>query len=348
MRVSFDGGRLNERGVAVALFDYAFHARAVLGVEPIILHDASVPPDPAHFERFARAFPTHAYRNDDEMQRLIARERIDVAYFLATRRKDTRVAEACRTAIHEVFAFFQPRGDSYAYISSWLAQSMTGGRYPAVPHIVDPPAQRQSLRAELGVPADAFVVGRHGAADQFNIPFAPRAIEAALARRKNLWLLLLNTDRFSHHERIIHLPATPDRQRIADFIASCDLGLNARRVGETFGLAIAEFLAADRPVLVWEGGRDRNHLELVDDPLYRYRDGADLARKLTAFEPGGGVGAWRARVAAFAPERVMPLFARTFLDPNPREFPTRPPGFALRRWSSDRLRRWREARPLGG
>ncbi len=40
MRVSFDGGLLNERGVAVALFDYAFCARELLGVEPVILHDA--------------------------------------------------------------------------------------------------------------------------------------------------------------------------------------------------------------------------------------------------------------------------------------------------------------------
>jgi hypothetical protein len=37
MRVSFDGGRINERGVAVAIFDCAFHARALLGVEPIVL-----------------------------------------------------------------------------------------------------------------------------------------------------------------------------------------------------------------------------------------------------------------------------------------------------------------------
>ena len=89
MRVSFDGGRLNERGVAVALFDYAFHARALIGVEPVILHDARVPPGPAHVARFANAFPTYAYEFEDEMQRLIERERIDFAYFLKTRRAGT-------------------------------------------------------------------------------------------------------------------------------------------------------------------------------------------------------------------------------------------------------------------
>jgi hypothetical protein len=342
MRVSFDGGRLNERGVAVALFDYAWHARDLLGVEPIILHDARDPPDPAHVERFARAFPTHAYGDDAEMSRRIERERVDVAYFLKTRRGDARVSRSCRTAVHEVFKFFQPHGDSYAYISRSLADAMTGGRYPHVPHIVDPPPPRADLRASLGIPRDAFVVGRHGAPDQFNAPFAPRAILDALARRRNLWILLLNTARFADHERIVHLPATADRQRIADFIATCDIGMNARRVGETFGLAIAEFLAQDKPVLVWEGGRDRNHLALVDDPKYRYRARDDLTERLCALEPRDGGGAWAARVAPFAPAPVMAEFATTFLGANPQMFPKLPLGYPWLRRGRARIQRLRD------
>ncbi|HYA72387.1 MAG TPA: hypothetical protein VEF36_04445 [Roseiarcus sp.] len=342
MRVSFDGGRLNERGVAVALFDYAFHARALIGVEPVILHDARVPPDPAHVVRFANAFPTYAYESEDEMQRLIERERIDVAYFLKTARKDWRVSRSSRTAVHEVFKFFHPHGDSYAYVSKWLSQAMTGGRYPAVPHIVDPPKPRANLRAELGIPRDAFVVGRHGAIDQFNVPFAPRAIEAALERRKNLWFLLLNTARFTTHERVIHLPATPDRQAIADFVASCDAGINARYVGETFGLAIAEFLIQDKPALVWAGGRDRNHLVLVDDPRFVYKTRRDLVQKLCDLEPRDWRGAWSARVAEFAPAAVIQTFADTFLAPGRRACEDPPFWFRLQRTANDRARRLRD------
>jgi hypothetical protein len=342
MRVSFDGGRINERGVAVAIFDYALQARAWLGVEPIILHDAQVPPDAAQLERFARAFPLHAYQNDDERQRLIERERIDVAYFLKTRREPIPVSKSCRTAVHEVFRFFQPHGDAYGYISSWLAEATTGSRYPAVPHIVDPPPSRANLRAEFGVPEDAFVVGRHGASDQFNLPFLADAIEAALARRKNLWLILLNTDRFSSHERVIHLPRAGNRQRVADFVGSCDVGLNARRSGEAFGLSIAEFLCEDKPVLVWEGGRDRNHLELVDDPRFHYRTRSDLTRKLVEWECGPGDGAFRARVAEFTPERVMRTFARTFLGPDRQPRPRLPPGFRPAARARQRLARWRD------
>ncbi len=342
MRVSFDGGRLNERGVAVAIFDYALHARALLGVEPVILHDARIAPDPRHIARFANEFPTHAYESEEELQRLIERERIDVAYFLKTARKDSRVSRASRTAVHEVFKFFHPHGDFYAYVSKWLSQEMTGGRYPAVPHIVDLPKPHADLRAELGIPKDAFVVGRHGAIDQFNVPFAPRAIEAALERRKNLWFLFLNTARFTTHERVVHLPATPDRQAIADFVASCDAGINARYVGETFGLAIAEFLVQDKPALVWAGGRDRNHLALVDDPRFVYETRRDLVQKLCDLEPGDWGGAWSARVAPFAPAAVMATFAQTFLQPGPQRFARLPLGFDLLRSGRARARRLRD------
>jgi hypothetical protein len=339
MRVSFEGGRINERGVAVALYDYALHTRALLGIEPIILHDARMPPEAAHVARFAEQFPTYAYQTEEEMQALIERERVDVAYFLKTRRGDRRIARSCRTAVHEVFKFFNPHGDSYAYISQSLAQTMTGGLYPFVPHIVDPPPPRDDLRAALGIPSDAFVVGRHGAPDQFNIPFAPRAIEAALERRKNLWVVLLNTARFSDHARVVHLPQTPDRQGVIDFIASCDAGLNARLAGENFGLAIAEFLAKDKPVLVWAGGRDRNHLALVDDPSFIYRTRADLTQKLCEIEPRDWGGAWAARVAPFAPGAVTTVFAKTFLEPGTKRFPPLPPGFSLLRSGRARVRK---------
>ena len=130
MRGGFDGGRINERGVAVAIFDYAFHARALLGVEPIVLHDARDPPEPAQLERFARSFPTDAYQSDEERQRLIERERIDVAYFLKTGRKPIPVSKSSRTAVHEVFRLFYPHGDAYAYISNGSRRRRPGRAIP--------------------------------------------------------------------------------------------------------------------------------------------------------------------------------------------------------------------------
>ena len=211
-----------------------------------------------------------------------------------------------------------------------------------MPHIVDPPAPRGDLRAEFGVPRDAVVIGRHGAADQFNVPFAPAALIAALDARPDLWAMLLNTEPFATHPRIVHVPRTYDRQRVADFVASCDAGLNARRVGESFGLAICEYLAQDKPVFVWEGGRDRHHLALIDDPAFRYRTRADLTRALLAFAPAPGGGEWRDRVRGFAPEAVMREFERVFFIEGTRVVRRLPPAFRLRMKLKVRAQAWRE------
>jgi hypothetical protein len=344
MRVSFDGGRLNERGTAVALYDYAFYAHALLGVEPIILHDASGTVDDEQLSRFSRAFAVRPYRSPEQRAEALEEERVDVAYFLKTGRALYPTSPARRTAVHEVFRFFHPHGDAYAYISSWLAAAAAASRYPTVPLIVDPPKPLGNLRAEFGVPADAVVAGRHGASSQFDVPFVKAAIEAALAARPDLWVMLLNTDRFSNHERVVHVPRQPDRQRVADFVASCDVGLNARRGGEAFGLAIAEFLAQDKPVLVWQGGRDRNHMALVDDPRMWFRTREDLTRALVAFEPRPGGGAWRKRVESFTPEAVMPVFARVFLEPGLRSMPRLPLGFRFAARVGVRLGRMRDGR----
>ena len=250
--------------------------------------------------------------------------------------------------MHEVFRFFDPHGDAYAYISPWMAEAAAAGRYPAVPHIVDPLRPGGDLRAEFGVPRDAFVVGRHGAPDQLNVPFVAAALEAALAARRDLWVMLLNTAPLLRHERVVHVPRAPDRQRVADFVASCDVGLNARLGGEAFGLAIAEFLAQDKPVLVWEGGRDRHHLKLIDDPALRFRTREDLTRALVSFAPRPGQGRWRAKIEPFAPDAVMDTFARVFLDPGPRPRPRLPPGFRLGAKLRERVQRWRDGRWIRG
>ena len=198
------------------------------------------------------------------------------------------------------------------------------------------------------MPRDAYVVGRHGGSDQFNIPFVPRAIEAALEARRDLWVLLMNTNRFSDHERIVHVPGAADRGRVADFVGACDAGINARRVGETFGLAIAEFLSQDKPVLVWRGGRDGNHVELVADPAFIYETAADLTQKLNELDRSPFDGRFAARVAEFSPQRVMRRFNQVFLTDTPQIMPKLPMGYRQWRKARESWRRWRDERWIRG
>lgn len=66
----------------------------------------------------------------------------------------------------------------------------------------------------------------------------------------------------------------------SNFIGSCDAMLHARLRGESFGLAIGEFLFLDKLVVCWSGGYDRNHVNLLNmdrDLLY---DDASTLKKL--------------------------------------------------------------------
>jgi hypothetical protein len=96
---------------------------------------------------------------------------------------------------------------------------------PVVPHIVRPAALHgPDLRAELGIPPDATVFGRHGGYETFDIPFVREVVfsmaSAARAsamhgtqsadttsRASRIYYVLMNTPAFCDPlPNIIHLP----------------------------------------------------------------------------------------------------------------------------------------------
>jgi hypothetical protein len=93
-------------------------------------------------------------------------------------------------------------------------------------------------------------------------------------------------------------------------------------MGESFGLAIAEFLSQDKPVICWEGGKDRNHLAMIPDRRLVYRTSSDLLRILLEFEPADHGGYYRAATAAFTAAAVIRRFNEVFIE-GPGEAATR-------------------------
>jgi hypothetical protein len=132
-------------------------------------------------------------------------------------------------------------------------------------------------------------------------------------KRPDAWFLFMNTERFCEpHPRIVHLPGTADRVLKARFVDSCDAMLHARRQGESFGLAIAEFSARNRPVITYLGGTDRAHIEQLGAKGIYYETRRQLVRLLLRFEPEPDRD-WDAYSREFAPAAVMRRFADVFL-----------------------------------
>jgi glycosyltransferase involved in cell wall biosynthesis len=202
----------------------------------------------------------------------------------------------------------------YAYVSRWLSEAASQGKYPAVPHIVTPlPMTASDLRAELGIPPQALVFGRHGGSDSFDIPFAHVVIQELVKHRSDLYFLFLGTNQFCEpHSNIIHLPPTADIKLKARFVSTCDAMLHARLSGETFGLAIAEFSALNKPVITYDQSHERAHLEILGDRGLYYSDATTLTSLLWNFAPQSNID-WRVYSDLFTPESVMRKFNDVFL-----------------------------------
>jgi hypothetical protein len=263
LRLAFHSGHLNERGSDVALWDYAHFSERLLGHEAIVVVPMGA--DVSAAAKFTTRFPVYQYGTRDDLDALLRHERIDVLYTIKYGADDGLVARACRTVVHCAFTLAEPHGTVYAGVSEWLAGEF-GHRYPWVPHVVWLPDVAGDLRAELGIPADALVFGRHGGRDQFNLPFAQAVVARVVDARPDVWFVFLNTDPFcAPHPRIVHLPCTIDLERKARFVATCDAMLHARVQGETFGLAVGEFSLRNKPVLTWTYGRDRGILRILHE-----------------------------------------------------------------------------------
>ncbi len=313
MRIGFQGGRLNERGMSVALYDYALGVQNILGHEAIVYY-SEANSTPAVVEKFRKSLHLVPIPHGQTGRAVSEPHKLDFCYFIREGRKQLLDVSAERTGVHAVFRHFEPHGDVYAYVSDWLSDWMTVGRAPAVPHIVDLPEVGGNLRADLGIAKDAFVVGRYGGFDQFNVPFAHRAVAAALEKRSNLFFLFVNTEKFLDHPRALFLPPIVDTPEKVRFIKSCDVGLNAKKIGESFGLAIAEFLSFGKPVFSWAGGMDQNHIRLSPKRVWNYRTRGDLQNLLINYENDpSDADLARKSVEPYRPQAVMKRFDEAFL-----------------------------------
>lgn len=192
----------------------------------------------------------------------------------------------CRsTFIHQVG--YQPpdysSSDHFAYTSYWQSFYFTNGSAPVLPYIVNPPSRDSipsalSARERFGIPNDALVLGRHGGADTWNLPFASAVVNKAVSERPDLWFIFVGTPRFTSHERVLFLNSITSMQELEYFFSASDSMIHSRWEGETFGMACAEFLIRGKPIITWSESREQNHLFLAGRSAITYNNPSDLYR----------------------------------------------------------------------
>jgi hypothetical protein len=316
MKVGFHSHGLTLRGSEVALLDYAMLNESILRNRSYL----AVPERPglenhSVFQTWRSKLPCLVYRNREDLAAKLRREGVKVLYQIKPGRNDGFVVPGVRNCIHAMFAHTEFHGDVYAYVSRWLSRVMTGREERFVPHLVRTSAHRGNWRAKLGIPPQARVFGRHGAADTFNLPFAQEVVRRHAREHPEDHFCFLHTANFlprgEQLPNVHFLPGTHDWEEKGAFLHTCDAMLHAREHGETFGLAVGEFAVIGKPVITFAGSRERAHLEMLGRQALLYLDSSQLAKILKEFQPRATHGT---EYEMFAnPKTVMDMFQKVFL-----------------------------------
>jgi len=316
MKVLFHTTGLNYRGTTVAVMDYARYNQEVLGNESVISYcaDSVFGNDGGNeqpmIDKISREFELRSvYQNNFED----ISQGIDVCYFLTSgyRVPENPILQNARNCAHVIFQFNQPYADRYAYISDWLANHMSGGALPYVPHIVHLPEHNADYRKQLGIGTDQIIIGRHGGLRTMDIRYPWEAVATLLETHPDYTFVFLNTQKIIEHPKIIYLDAINDPQEKSNYINMCDAFIQGKSGGESFGLAPCESLYFNKPTFCFNGGTDQHHVQLLQGTGLLYNDAHDLYYKLV--DLGQFKGDYHSIVSRFNPEAVMQKFDQVFL-----------------------------------
>jgi hypothetical protein len=315
VKVAFINNQIDNRGTGNALYDYAHYNEEILGNESIIVSMSGIlDGDGAMGSKLSKRFG-QIYSIYD----LVSRDmKIHTMYHIKSGENDGWIRlPGVRYTVHAVFNGAQPHGDRYVTISEWMSKKYN---IPYVPHIITLDTPSRDIREQYNIPKDAYVYGRHGGSDTFDISWAWSAINRALKQDESLYFIFMNTDypkgvTFHDSRRVIFMDATADGHLKSSFIHACDAMLHARSRGETFGMAIGEFAIAEKPVLSYALSHEKAHHEMLGGRRIIYYDENDLViQLLSKYRIAGHTG-----YHDCTPENVMKKFKQEFLSKGPFE-----------------------------
>ncbi len=298
MNVLFHENQLGIRGTSVALYDYAHYNETLLGNTSYVAAPAGS--DLTALDKFKSRFGDRLilYKDISELSSLP----IEASYIIKAGYDDNLLIPGVKNIIHAVFDASHPHGDKYVAVSKWLGDKHN---VDYLPHIVSLPDVTGDFREHLGFSKDDIVFGRYGGFDQFDVEYLASAVSAAADQ--GFKFLFMNTKPFTNsHANILYVEGTTDMVSKTAFINTCDAMLHGRREGESFGLAIAEFLHQNKPVFTNIQSRDRNHLYILKDRGFYYDSPNELFVMLASFKKGDYNV--KSLVDEFKPEVVMEKF----------------------------------------
>lgn len=264
-------------GDSVNLENYAKILKKYYGIESLIAYNAS---DVNNSSMRIREIRSHgilveAVVKESDLVSISKNFQATHGYFVIDGHFFPRWIPGVKHLNHAVFRYFEPYGDKYAYVSEWLhkyanrkrisrteselkkiyAVSDTPHRVTQgmqtgwVPHTVLPKFESgHEFRTKHTIANDVFLVGRIGGFKKFSDPEAKKAVCEILENHKDIVFCFINTEKFINHKNAIFLDEIDEFEKWK-FYGACNLLLNCRISGESFGFSIVEPLMLNKPVI---------------------------------------------------------------------------------------------------
>ena len=323
MNIGFVTNRLTLRGVEVAVYDYAHFNETLLGNKSIIItkdYDTLKKQNTPYisleaYNHFKNRFQVLYYNTMEDIHQMIEEYKMDALYITKSglRVHDPLVTSKCKCCIHAVFDSTDPHGDVMATIGNSI-NKVHHTNLPVVPYMVHiHDTTEDNLREELNIPDDALVFGRYGGWDSFDIDFVMDFIHHHAS--PNMYFIFMNTRWFSNNPYVKYVSGTTDLERKRKFINTTDAMIHARKRGETFGLACAEFCLANKPVITYSESPETNHIDILGDHAFYYKDHESLKHIIFNFKTFvkersiNNINPYE----KYCPENVMNTFKQVFL-----------------------------------
>ena len=315
VKIAFMTNQLGERGTEVAMFDYAHYNEKILGNSSIILHYKN-----HHFnsdeaiEKFKKRFKVYAILEKEEVDIILKENNIDIFYYLhGGGINDGIISKVSKNCVHAVFGCHK-HGDAYASVSQYVPGN--NNTIDVIPHMVNLPNNLNNMREELNIPKDALVISGYGGKDSFNIKYVQETVYDIAKNNPNIYFLFANFDKFTPEiKNIIYLEKIVDLEKKVAFINTSNAMIWARTIGETYGLAIAEFSTKNKPVIASKVGFCQAHVEYLGDKGLWYHDTESLKKIILSLNRKDiQKRDWNA-YKEFTPEKVMLQFKKVFIDP---------------------------------
>jgi hypothetical protein len=313
MKIGFFVYAMNLRGVANSIYKYAYYNQTILKNKSYIFFDKlNTQNQKQVIDKFKKKFTTFGLNKFTDINKKI---KLDIVYAQIGKFSDIDVPKKTKNIIHIIFPTFFYKDKNFIFISRWLSKECSNFKIPYLPLIIDSPDNNTdtNLRNKLKINSSDIVFGCHGGGESFDLDFVKQVILEILNKRNDIYFLFLNINKFAHHPNIIFLKGTSNENYKINFINTCDAMLHGRSLGESFGIACAEFAIRNKPIFTYKFSRDRGHIDLLKNKIITYNSEKNLFNLINTFNKNKFKNFNSASLYKdFTPKKVMNKFKRIY------------------------------------